>query len=495
MINHTADPSGADKKRDFYVTIRDINERGQGVGTVTKPPGADGEDGQEDTALGKVAFVDGALPGELVLARLREEKSHYLVLDLIQVQEASGDRQASDCPYFPDCGSCQLRHMSYEAELAFKEKRVKDQLSRSGPLAADSPAFKAILGMDHPNHYRGKSIFPIQDNKEGPEPPYLIGQYRRGSHELVDLQSCLIQSQIALALVNQVRQLLREDPVILYDEATHQGCLSHLVVRTAFSSRQIMLIFVVHDGSLDDRIQDWLPSLHETADQAGVTLASVWLNDREDRGNRILSTRYRHIEGAPNIEESINGVNYKISPDSFFQVNPVQAALLFQEVIRAADLQPGDRVLDLYSGVGAISLQLAHAAKGLQPPVEITGVDNVEQAIMDAQLNADINELTNLTFIKADANAWLADFEDNPDNPPFDLMVVDPPRKGLGPQGLEVIINSQTPRLIYVSCNPSTLARDLSRLSETYQVESVQPVDMFPRTTHVETVVLMSRLG
>ena len=485
---------GNDERPTFRVQIRDLNERGQGVGTVTSREGDDRSGQAPSSSLGKVAFVDGALPGECVLARLREEKAHYLVLDLIQLLEASGDRQTSDCPYFPDCGSCQLRHMSYEAELRFKEKRVRDQLSRSGLLPFDSPAFKPILGMAHPHHYRGKSIFPLQANKDGLEPPCLIGQYQRGSHQVVDLESCLIQSETALALVNRVRDLLKKDPVSLYDEETHQGCLSHLVVRTAFSSGQVMIIFVVHDDSLDDRIQDWLPALEDTTSQEGMTLSSVWLNDREDRGNRILSTRYRHIQGAPNIEETLNGVSYKISPDSFFQVNPVQAALLFNQVAQAADLKPGARVLDLYSGVGAISLQLAHAAKDLQPPVKITGVDNVVQAIMDAQVNADINELENLTFIKADANAWLTDYETDPANPPFDLIVVDPPRKGLDAKGLEVILNSKTPRLIYVSCNPATLARDLSLLSEVYRVESAQPVDMFPRTTHVETVVLMSRV-
>ena len=187
-------------------------------------------------------------------------------------------------------------------------------------------------------------------------------------------------------------------------------------------------------------------------------------------------------------------MKYKISPDSFFQVNPIQAARLFQEIVRAADLKPGDRVLDLYSGVGAISLQLAKAYEKLSPAIEITGVESVEQAVMDAELNMDINGLLNLAFIREDANSWLEDYENNPENTPFDLIVVDPPRKGLDQKGLDVILASHTPRLIYVSCNPATLARDLSDLAPAYTVDRVQPVDMFPRTAHVETVVLMSRV-
>ncbi len=474
-----------DKSDPYICEIRDLNERGQGVGVVM-------EDGSvSPPRRGLVCFVDGALPGEKVAASLIEAKGRYLVLNLERIIEASPDRIESDCDYFPLCGSCRLRHLSYTAELDFKGKRVRGRLIHKGLPESRSPAFKPIVGMDHPFHYRGKSIFPVAGSANG-ESGLQIGQYSYGSHNLVDLRHCEIQSEAALILVNRVRELALRDKVVAYKEETQEGTLRHLMVRTAFSARQVMLVFVVNDKEADRPILSWLPDLRVSLKPSGFTLQSVWINYMDVRGNRILSSDYRHLDGSETIEEVINQVTYRISPDSFFQVNPGQAAVLFDEVIRAARLHPGDRVLDLYSGVGALSLQLASAMKDTTPPLEVTGVDRVTQAVMDARTNADINDLRNLTFIEADATRWLKDYEDNPQNLPFDAIVVDPPRKGLDPQAIEAIRGSGTPRIIYVSCNPATLSRDLALLGDVYEIESVQPIDMFPRTTHVESIVHLS---
>lgn len=521
----------------FQIAIRDINERGQGVGSVMAVlNGADGsaEENIESRNFptnhekteqyrGKICFVDGALPGEEVLATLRQEKRNYLVLDLVEILKSSPDREASDCEYFPECGSCQLRHMDYQAELHLKEKRVLDLLCRIGPLqtevtdidstATDMAAhsdtiqqsdiptsgdghsiFKPIIGMENPFHYRSKSIFPISESTtESGDRAVTIGQYRRGTHELVDLQDCKIQSEVALALVNTVRTLTVRDEVSIYDETEHRGTLRHLVVRVGFSSNQVMVIFVVNDDLADETIETWIPEFRQTVHSQGMTLQSVWLNDMDTRGNRILSSEYRLLDGAETIEETINGVTYQISPDSFFQVNPRQAAVLFDRVIDAAALNPGDRVLDLYCGVGALSLQLA-ASMGTDCPGEVIGVDNVPQAIQDAEENAQLNGMTNLRFIEADSTAWLKEYVENSTGDSFDVIVVDPPRKGLDPGTVEAIKNSDSQRVVYVSCNPATLARDLSSLHDKYRIDSVQPVDMFPRTMHVETVVLMSKV-
>ncbi|NLA96063.1 MAG: 23S rRNA (uracil(1939)-C(5))-methyltransferase RlmD [Clostridiaceae bacterium] len=471
----------------FICEIRDLNERGQGVGVVVQDGSA------SPPRQGMVCFVDGALPGEKVAASLIEAKGHYLVLDLDRIIEASPDRIESDCDYFPLCGSCRLRHLSYAAELNFKEQGVRDQLSHKGLLESGSPVFKSIMSMEHPFHYRGKSIFPIAVSDSG-ENDLQIGQYSYGSHDLIDLHHCEIQSEVALILVNRVRELASRDRVTAYMEERQEGTLRHLLVRTAFSTRQVMLVCVVNDRKADPAILSWIPDLRASLHPSEFTLQSVWINDMEAMGNRILSSDYRHLDGSETIEEVINQVAYRISPDSFFQVNPRQAAVLFEEVIRAARLSPGERVLDLYSGVGALSLQLASAMKDATPPLEVTGVDRVTQAVMDARINAKINGLQNLTFIEADATAWLEAYEESPHNRPFDVIVVDPPRKGLEPQALDVIRQSGTHRIVYVSCNPATLARDLALLTDGYTVERVQPLDLFPRTTHVETVVLMSRV-
>ncbi|HZK29200.1 MAG TPA: 23S rRNA (uracil(1939)-C(5))-methyltransferase RlmD [Clostridia bacterium] len=518
--------------RYFKVGIRDLNERGQGVGSVTAVFEGTDENSkytdlvpnQEHTKhyQGKVCFVDGALPGEEVLAILRQDRRHYLVLDLVEILKASPDRELSDCDYFPECGSCQLRHIDYKAELRLKDKRVRDLLCRVGPLDIeapetekeashltsrtdppsqsdipppdDHPVFRPIIGMEDPCHYRSKSIFPIAEIMTDREDRSVaIGQYRRGTHDLIDLHHCKIQSEVALALVNTIRDLIVHDEPSIYDEAAHSGTLRHLVVRVGFSSNQVMVIFVVNDDLEDSSIESWIPELRQTVHAQAMTLTSVWLNNMDTKGNRILSSDYRLLDGEEAIEETINGVSYKISPDSFFQVNPRQSAVLFKYVIDAADLNPSDRILDLYCGVGALGLQLA-AAMGPDGPGEVIGVDNVPQAIEDARENARLNAMPRLQFIEADATAWLVDYMDNPADRPFDVIVVDPPRKGLDPDAVEAIKNSNSPRVIYVSCNPATLARDLSILHDTYQIVNVQPVDMFPRTMHVETVVLMSRV-
>jgi 23S rRNA (uracil1939-C5)-methyltransferase len=295
-----------------------------------------------------------------------------------------------------------------------------------------------------------------------------------------------------LALVNTVRELANMDEVTAYDRTTQQGILRHLVVRTGFASRHVMLVFVVNDPSVKETILSWVPALEETALDAGYTLKSVWMNLQTSRDNRILSDDYRFLFGEETIEEEINGVRYKISPDSFFQVNPVQTEKLFREVVKAANTKPGDSVLDLYCGVGAIALQLASdIASHAQGSGEVIGVEIVEAAVDNARDNAKFNGIENVHFIKAEASKWL---HEQKDKLMIDVIVVDPPRKGLDHTALDVIRNANCERLIYVSCNPATLVRDLDLLSDRYQIVAIQPVDMFPRTMHVESCVLLSKI-
>ncbi len=469
----------------FRILIRDVNERGQGVGTVLND-GHDDSVNASDLDRGKVCFVNDALPGEVVTARLIEDKRNYRVLDLVEIEVPSPDRVLPDCEYYPECGSCQLRHLHYDAELRLKENRVRHFLSR---LEGAYPAkFLPIIGMGDTRHYRGKSIFPFSQE----DGVVTIGQYRRGTNDLIDIQRCLVQSEVSLALVNSVRGLANKVGVPAYDRMTQRGILRHLVVRTGFASRQVMLVFAVNDLSVKEQIMSWVPALEETALDAGYTLNSVWMNLQTSRGNRILSDDYLFLFGEETIEEEINGVRYNISPDSFFQVNPKQTEILFREVVKTANIKPGDRVLDLYCGVGAIALQLASdIASHAQGSGEVIGVEIVEAAVDNARDNAKLNGIENVHFIKADASKWL---HEQKDKLMIDVIVVDPPRKGLDPAALNVIRDADCERVVYVSCNPATLARDLALLSDRYQIATIQPVDMFPHTTHVETVALLSKL-
>lgn len=454
------------------------------MGTVLND-GHDDSVNASDLDRGKVCFVNDALPGEVVTARLIEDKRNYRVLDLVEIEVPSPDRVLPDCEYYPECGSCQLRHLHYDAELRLKENRVRHFLSR---LEGAYPAkFLPIIGMGDTRHYRGKSIFPFSQE----DGVVTIGQYRRGTNDLIDIQRCLIQSEVSLALVNSVRELANKDGVPAYDRMTQRGILRHLVVRTGFASRQVMLVFVVNDLSVKEQIMSWVPALEETALDAGYTLKSVWMNLQTSRDNRILSDDYLFLFGEETIEEEINGVRYNISPDSFFQVNPKQTEILFREVVKTANIKPGDRVLDLYCGVGAIALQLASdIASHAQGSGEVIGVEIVEAAVDNARDNAKLNGIENVHFIKADASKWL--YEQN-DKLMIDVIVVDPPRKGLDPAALNVIREADCERVVYVSCNPATLARDLALLSDRYQIATIQPVDMFPHTTHVETIVLIQK--
>ena len=468
----------------FRILIRDVNERGQGVGTVLND-GHDDSVNASDLDRGKVCFVNDALPGEVVTARLIEDKRNYRVLDLVEIEVPSPDRVLPDCEYYPECGSCQLRHLHYDAELRLKENRVRHFLSR---LEGAYPAkFLPIIGMGDTRHYRGKSIFPFSQE----DGVVTIGQYRRGTNDLIDIQRCLVQSEVSLALVNSVRGLANKVGVPAYDRMTQRGILRHLVVRTGFASRQVMLVFVVNDLSVKEQIMSWVPALEETALDAGYTLKSVWMNLQTSRDNRILSDDYLFLFGEETIEEEINGVRYNISPDSFFQVNPKQTEILFREVVKTANIKPGDRVLDLYCGVGAIALQLASdIASHAQGSGEVIGVEIVEAAVDNARDNAKLNGIENVHFIKADASKWL---HEQKDKLMIDVIVVDPPRKGLDPAALNVIRDADCERVVYVSCNPATLARDLALLSDRYQIATIQPVDMFPHTTHVETIVLIQK--
>lgn len=453
--------------------IEDINHAGQGIGHVD----------------GLTVFVQDAIPGDRVLVSVTRRQSSYAVADVLQLLQPSPHRIIPDCPQADRCGGCTLQMMQYEEQLRYKQQQVEQALVRIGHIDLSPGVLQPIIGMDDPWHYRGKAQFPISGSTQEP----LIGYYASRSHAVVDAPVCRIQYPFVDAIREAVRQHIRNWQVEPYSEAERQGLLRQLVVRNGYATGDVMVILVINGDSIPGQ-QDLIEQLHacvqthQEPELPPLRLCSVWLNINRATTNVILGPESRLIDGQPWIEEVILGIRSRISPQAFFQVNPRQTVHLYQQVLKMAALQGNEQVLDLYCGTGSITLQLARKAGW------VLGIESHPAAIADARMNAGLNGLTNVSFNAGKTEDVLPEWQKQ--GTPIDLVVLDPPRKGCDPAVIAALGDLQAPRLIYVSCNPATLARDLNKLqSYGYAVQRVQPVDLFPWTGHVETVVMMLRPG
>ncbi|NLZ70564.1 MAG: class I SAM-dependent RNA methyltransferase [Clostridiaceae bacterium] len=562
------------------LNIRDLTLRGQGIGQA--------EAGE------RVFFVDGALPGEVVEAELYKRRSNYNVARLTRIIHPSPERISPTCPVFPECGGCQLRHLSYPAQLRWKEQHLcntfksvagidlkadsantiagGEAVANGGSDTSGTPSINAegiclrpIIGMNEPYGYRTKVQFPVGGSAENP----CMGFYRRNSREIVPAIVCDVQQPVANRLREVVLDLIRVSGMEPWDEERQSGLIRHFMVRCGANTGDVMAIVVVQGNEIPP-LDGWFEQLaaavaefsttEEAANNAGATNATntqpsprlklrcFGVNLHPGRNNVVLGRETRILGGDPYIEEIINGVRYRLSPGAFFQVNPRQATVLYDQVLRLlgdseqvrnnGDLQVvnGGRteavIVDLYCGTGAITLQVAanfagengnagFSGEGNNDDIAgesgkddvavennnaglfgkkqpyVIGVDNVAVSIADARANAERNGLADCTeFHVADAGVWLSTRV--AEGLTVSAVIVDPPRSGLEPQLIDtlntVASSSHAPeRLIYVSCNPATLARDIALLMPHWQVREIQPVDMFPLTTHVESVVLLSR--
>lgn len=452
--------------------IEDINHAGQGIGHVD----------------GLTVFVKDAIPGDVVLVHVTRRHHGYAVAELMQLNQPSPHRIVPDCPQADRCGGCTLQMMQYEEQLRYKQQQVEQALTRIGRISLEPGVMQPIIGMDDPWHYRGKAQFPIGGSIDEP----LIGYYASRSHKVIDAPVCRIQYPVVDALRETMRQHIRHWQVEPYREDDRQGLLRHLVVRIGYATGDVMVILVVNGDSIPGQQElirqlDTCVKTHQEPVLPTLRLRSVWLNINRAATNVILGREDRLLYGDPWIEDIILGIRSRISPQAFFQVNPRQTARLYQQVLDMASLRGSEKVLDLYCGTGSITLQLAAKAG------QVLGIESHPAAIADARMNAALNGLTNVTFSAGKTEDILPEWQKQ--NTSVDLVVLDPPRKGCDPAVIAALGDLQAPRLIYVSCNPATLARDLNQLqSYGYAVQLVQPVDLFPWTGHVETVVLMSRV-
>nr|WP_233531743.1 23S rRNA (uracil(1939)-C(5))-methyltransferase RlmD [Paenibacillus alkalitolerans] len=431
---------------------------------------------------GYTLFIPGALPGERVKARVSEVKKQFGRADLIQVLEESSDRVAPPCAIYEQCGGCQLQHLAYPAQLAWKRKMVVDALERIGKLRVGDGGGAIVhpaIGMNEPWRYRNKAQVPIGfDLGEG---GLVGGFYALGSHDIADMDTCLIQHERNDETVAAVKRIARELGVEAYDEKSHTGWLRHVVAKYAFASGEVMVVLVVTESScavfeeLIERI---------CAEVPGV--ASICMNVNPERSRAVFGERTVTLWGKDSIVDSIGGIRFAISARSFYQVNPAQTEVLYRTALEYAALTGGETVIDAYCGIGTISLFLAGKAR------RVYGVEIVPDAVEDARANARLNGIANVEFAVGRAEAVIPAWRE--EGIDADVIVVDPPRKGCDAALLDTIVAMRPKRVVYVSCNPSTLARDLRVLEDGgFRTVEVQPVDMFPHTAHVEVIVRLER--
>lgn len=441
-------------KERITIVLEDITHSGEGVGRVDN----------------MIVFVDGGVPGDTVEIEITAIKKTYMTGKILKLIIPSGTRQEPPCPYFGRCGGCQLLQVQYDAQLAIKRKIVTDALERIGGIK-DVPV-NAVIGMETPYRYRNKAQFKISGKG--------VGFFAKRSHQIVPIEDCLTQPESCVQVIETFNALLKDGCFELYDEQQHTGFLRGIIQRTNEQGENMIVIVgngkkLKHKDKILQAITERIPEVR-----------SVYLNVNTTRGNAVLGRENHLLLGTPQIEERIGDLSFLISPNSFFQVNTRQTKVLYDLVKRMATLTGAETLFDLYCGTGTIGLYLAREA------ARVYGIEIVENAVLDAQENAERNQIKNIRFIQGKSETEAPKLADEGIHP--DVIVLDPPRKGCDPALLEMIENLSVPKVVYVSCNPSTLARDLKILREYgYQVQEVQPVDLFPGTGHVETCVLLSR--
>lgn len=439
----------------IVLTLTGMTEKGDGIGEY------------QDRKI----FVSGGLPGETVRVQLHGIKPGYAQGELLQVVSPSAERVENFCRH-SECGGCQLGIMDYPAQLKLKRERTVAALARHHLL----PVVRECIGMTHPFAYRNKMLYAVQPSAEGLE----LGFYRKASHTLLACDDCAVQPVLSQQIVDMVRQWAREYGIEPYDEQQHSGQLRYLMLRDGRQSGEWMVVLVT--------LGEALPAIEVLLERlkSVPAVCSVVQNINPEPGNRILGFTNRLLQGRELIRDELDGLQFALSPLSFYQINPEQTRLLYGEALRQAELKGHEQVFDLYCGVGTISLYLARQARS------VVGVEIVPEAIEDARENARLNGLTNTEFYAGKAEVVVPELYAR--GYKADVVVVDPPRKGCDKILLNTLLKMAPERIVYVSCDPDSLARDLAFLGlQGYQIGEVQPVDMFPHTLHVENVVTLNR--
>lgn len=443
------------QKNDYIeVEFEDLTHDGAGVAKVDGYP----------------LFVKNALPGEKAKIKVIKVNKGYGFGRLEEILEQSPYRVDAPCPIYKECGGCQLQHLSYEGQLLAKEKQVRDVLTRIGKL--ENVKVHPVLGMSEPWRYRNKAQVPVGEREGG----LIAGFYQQRSHEIIDMEACMIQQEKNDEVVQAVKRICTKYGVTAYNEERHKGTLRHIMARHGQVTKEVMVVLVTRTSELPNK-EKIVKEIVESVE--GVK--SIIQNVNSKKTNVILGDETRVLWGEEVIYDLIGNVKFAISSRSFYQVNPEQTKVLYDQALSYAELTGEETVIDAYCGIGTISLFLAQKAK------KVYGVEIVPEAIADANRNAELNGIENVEFAVGEAEVVIPNWYK--EGIVADVLVVDPPRKGCDDALLQTIIEMKPKKVVYVSCNPATLARDLRVLEDGgYRTVEVQPVDMFPHTTHCEAV-------
>lgn len=449
------------KNEMITLVFEDMTHEGNGVGKIDGYP----------------VFVPYALPGETAQVKVIKVKKNFAVGKLIEIENKSADRVEPPCNVYYQCGGCQLQHMSYTLQTEMKHTQVVNALKKIGHI--EGVNVHPTMGMEDPWRYRNKVQIPVAE-KNG---ELITGFYRKKSHDIIEgMDRCIITSEVNDRMVEAVRSIADRLNIPAYDERTHRGVLRHIMVRTGEMTNETMIVIVTRTKELPNK-----KALVNEIREAYPNVTSIMQNINKDRTNVILGKETKLLWGESYIHDKIGDITFAISAKSFYQVNPTQTKQLYDKALEYAQLTGKETVIDAYCGIGTISLFLAQQAK------KVYGVEIVGEAIADAKENAKLNNIDNVEFFVGQAEKVMPWWTSQGLKP--DVIVVDPPRKGCDEALLEAMLAMNPERIVYVSCNPSTLARDLRILEDGgYNTKELQPVDMFPQTNHVECVALMSRV-
>ncbi|MDD3303844.1 MAG: 23S rRNA (uracil(1939)-C(5))-methyltransferase RlmD [Clostridia bacterium] len=426
---------------------------------------------------GKVVFVPGAIIGEKVLTKVIKITKDYAIASLEEIYHKSVYRTEPICDAFKKCGGCSSEHIEYNMQLLLKNKMVENVLKKQ---KVTYPNIESTIGMGMPYYYRNKVQYPIRVDRLGNT---VMGFYAKRSHDIVQNSCCFIQNRVIDILSKNIFDLLLNEGFVGYNEEKGDGDIRHLLVRRSYHTGEIMLVIIVNNESLlsDRRFEKITKRLIEQNE----SIKGIFLNLNDSNTNEILGEQIVKLYGEDYITDSIGDYTYYISPKSFFQVNTIQAEVLYTVLKNRLNLQGNEILFDLYSGVGSIGIFLSDKVK------EIYGIEIEEEAVTMANKNIELNHVENAEYIAGSVEDKIEEFKQRKIHP--DVIVVDPPRRGLDEKSIAYILDFKPQKIGYVSCNPATLARDLKVLEEQYDIHSITPVDLFPHTAHVECVAVLGK--
>ncbi len=444
----------------FPLTIKRLGINGEGIGYYKRT----------------IVFVKGALPEEEVVAEVTEIMPRFATATIKKIRKPSKNRVTPPCEVYEACGGCQLQHLSYNKQLDFKRDMVLQSLEKFKPVGFEEFDIRPTIGMDDPWRYRNKAQFQVRKNEDD---KVIAGLYGEGSHKLVNIDNCLVQRPETTKTVNIVKQLLSDLDIPIYDEVKHSGIIKTIVARVGIETGEVQLVLVTNSKKL--------PKKKQFLEQVKLQLpeiVSIMQNVNQEKTSLVMGEETIHLAGKESLTEKLDTLEFDLSTRAFFQLNPIQTNVLYDEARKALDLQKDETLVDAYCGVGTIGLSLAKDAK------EVRGMDTIPEAIADAKENAIKMGFDHVRYEVGKAESLLPLWLKRGFKP--DALVVDPPRTGLDPELIKAIVKAKPKKMVYISCNPSTLGRDLEKLSRSYKVDYLQSVDMFPQTARCEVVVKLT---